>query len=51
LLAVCDTRTLEHSFVRRRLHIDAINSEPLPNMWKGLLPVEFLPVSGNPEAW
>jgi len=50
-LAVCDGRTLEHSFVRRRLHVSAINADPLPDAWNGLPPVEFLPLNGIPDAW
>ena len=50
-LAVCDGKTLEHSFIRRNLHVAGINQDPLPNAWKDLPPVEFVPVNGNPDAW
>jgi hypothetical protein len=49
--AVCDGRTLEHSFVRRSLHVAGVNSDPLPGAWNGLPPVEFLPSNGIPDAW
>lgn len=48
---MCDSNSLDHSFVRRRLHVPAINPDPLPAAWNGLPPVEFLPPSGNPDAW
>jgi hypothetical protein len=50
-LAVCDGKTLEHSFVRQRLHVADIKPEPLPNAWQGLPPVEFLPEGGAPYSW
>ncbi len=50
-LAICDSNSLEHTFVRRRLHVAEINSDPLPVIWNGLPSVEFLPPAGNPDAW
>lgn len=50
-LAVCDGRTLEHSYMRRPFHVAEINSDPLPNAWTGLPTVEFLSTIGSPEAW
>jgi hypothetical protein len=50
--AVCDDRTLEHSFARRRVHIAGISSDPLPGIWQDLPAVEFLPPNTDaPEAW
>src|SRR5580704_14230027 len=50
-LAVCDSRTLEHSFIRHQVHVAEISSDPLPGAWNGMPKVEFLPVTGNPDAW
>ncbi len=50
-LAVCDGRTLEHSFTRQNLHVAAIKSDPLPLAWDGLPPVEFVPDTGIPYSW
>ena len=51
-LAVCDGRTLEHSFVSRRFHVAGLNPDPLPQAWNALPPVEFLPVfNSTPDAW
>ncbi len=50
-LAVCDGKTLEHSFSRQRLHVASLRPEPLPNAWKGLPSVEFVPDGGIPYSW
>lgn len=54
-LAICDSRTLEHSFARRQLHIAAITpinqQDPLAGAWKDLPSVEFIPVNGIPDSW
>ncbi len=50
-LAICDAHTQEHSFLRRNLHIPTLRADPLPALWAGLPSVEFLPETGNPEAW
>ncbi len=50
-LAVCDAKTLEHSFLRQQLHVAPIKSDPLPEAWKVLPAVEFLPDAGIPENW
>jgi len=50
-LAICDSHTLEHSFVRRQLHIAPMNPDVLAGAWKALPSVEFLPVNGIPDSW
>ena len=51
-VALCDPSTLEHSFTRRRVHIGALKTDPLPAAWSGLPQVEF--ISGSmepPDVW
>ena len=50
-LAVCDGATLQHSFIRQRLHVAPIKPDPLPDSWSGLPAVEFLPDIGAPDSW
>lgn len=50
-VAVCDARTLEHSFLRERLHVGEIRQDVLPEAWKGMPAVEFLPEAPTPDAW
>lgn len=49
--AVCDARTLEHSFTSQKMHVPGLRQEPLPGAWKGLPPIEFLPDEGAPDGW
>ena len=51
LIALCDTHTMEHSFIRRALHIAPLKPDPLPHAWLGLEPVEFLPSAEPPDSW
>jgi hypothetical protein len=50
-LAVCDPRTLEHSFTRRHYHVAPIKSDPLPAAWKDLPAVEFIQQDFIPYSW
>jgi hypothetical protein len=50
-LAICDSRTLEHSFLRRQLHIASMNQDALSDAWEKLPAVEFIPVNGIPDSW
>ncbi|MDP9171752.1 MAG: hypothetical protein M3N54_14135 [Acidobacteriota bacterium] len=51
-LAICDTATLEHSFVSRKLHVGPLKDDPLPEAWSQLPPVEFVRAdSGPPDIW
>lgn len=49
--AVCDAKTLEHSFTRQSFHVAPIKSDPLPLAWRDLPPVEFIPEDGIPYSW
>ncbi len=51
LVALIDSKTMEHSFTRRTLHVAPLNNDPLPDAWAGLPPVEVLPVVDTPDAW
>lgn len=50
-LAVCDSRTLEHSFVERTFHASGLRDDPLPGAWRDLPAVEFVHLFGSPELW
>ncbi|HVV43956.1 MAG TPA: hypothetical protein VHC72_02095 [Bryobacteraceae bacterium] len=50
-LAACDPKTLDHSFTRRRYHVGAIRSDPLPDAWKDLPAVEFIQQDFIPYSW
>ena len=51
LIALFDSRTMEHNFTRRTLHVEPIKGDPLPDAWLGLPPVEVLPAIDDPDAW
>jgi len=51
-IAVCDSKTLEHSASVRKLHIEALKGDPLPDSWQGLPPVEMIPPPFDPpDVW
>jgi hypothetical protein len=51
-LAVCDPGTLEHSTAIRKVHVAPLKTEPLPDLWKGLPPVEIVPSTPDPpDVW
>jgi hypothetical protein len=50
-LAVCDSETLEHSFVERTFRASALRGDPLPEAWRDLPAVEFVRNFGGPEFW
>ena len=51
-IAVCDSKTLEHSITTRRVHVDPVKDEPLPRAFQGLPAVEFVPpTENNPDVW
>ncbi|HEY4086629.1 MAG TPA: hypothetical protein VGM43_11860 [Bryobacteraceae bacterium] len=50
-IALVDSGTGEHNFVRRQLHIAPLKSDPLPNSWAGLPAVEMIHISEGPDSW
>lgn len=50
-LAVCDPKTLAHSFTRRRYRVAPIKSDPLTVAWKDLPTVEFTQPDFIPYSW
>ncbi|HXE62515.1 MAG TPA: hypothetical protein VN519_03195 [Bryobacteraceae bacterium] len=50
-LAVCDPKTLAHSFTSRRYRVAPIKSDPLPAAWKDLPAVEFVQQDSIPYSW
>ena len=51
-IAVCDTKTLEHSFSTRKLRVEGVKDDPLPRAFDGLPAVEFVPpTDGTPDVW
>ncbi len=42
-LGVCDPKTLEHSVAVRKVHVAGLKTEPLPDAWAGLPPVDIVP--------
>jgi hypothetical protein len=50
-LAIYDTATKEHAVRRDKLHVAPLKTEPLPNAWRDLPPVEFIEPSEPPDRW
>ncbi|HVW09262.1 MAG TPA: hypothetical protein VHC90_11810, partial [Bryobacteraceae bacterium] len=50
-LAVCDPKTLRHSFTRRTYHVAPVKSDPLPDAWRDLPAVEFTQQDSIPYSW
>lgn len=50
--AVCDPKTLEHSAATRKIHVGPLKSDPLPDAWKTLPPIELVPAHADPpDIW
>ena len=50
-MAIYDSATGEHSARQDRVRVAPLHSDPLPNAWHGLPPVEYIPASQQPESW
>ena len=51
-IAVCDTATLEHGLIFREVHAAPLETDPLPQAWAGLPPVDFIPpITEPPDVW
>jgi hypothetical protein len=49
--AILDTATGEHAVRRDKLHVAALRIDPLPQAWRDLPQVEFIPAKERPENW
>jgi len=50
-LALYDTATREHSIITRRLHVAPLKNDPLPDAWRDLPDVQFVPEERGPDGW
>jgi hypothetical protein len=50
-LALYSTATREHTVKERKLHVPALNNDPLPDVWRDLPPVEIVPIADPPDSW
>jgi len=51
-LAAFDPDTDEYSFVRKKVHVAALRTDPLTGSWEGLPRVEWIPAdTEGPDAW
>jgi hypothetical protein len=49
--AILDTATGEHVVRKDKLHVAPLHIEPLPQSWRGLPAVEFVPIKDKPQIW
>jgi hypothetical protein len=50
-IALVDSETMQHNFLRRSLHIAPLKSDPLPHSWDGLPAVELIQMAEGPDSW
>jgi len=50
-IALADSETGEHNFIRRQLHIAPLKADPLPNSWESLPAVEIIHMSDGSDSW
>ncbi len=50
-IAVYDTTTREHATRQATLRVPQLRADPLPDAWRGLPAVEFIPPEQPPESW
>lgn len=51
-IAVSYTGSLEHGLILRQVHAEPLKADPLPEAWKGLPAVEFIPSTPDPpDVW
>ncbi len=50
-IALLDTQTQEHNFIRKTLHVTSNKTDPLPDAWNTLPSVEILPAVEDPDTW
>jgi hypothetical protein len=50
-LALYDTATQEYSIKEEKLHVAALDKDPLPGLWRDLPLVEIVPFAEPPDSW
>jgi hypothetical protein len=50
-LAAYATTTGEYALAGRTLRVDPLPRDPLPDAWRDLPPIEFVPAGDPPDAW
>ena len=50
-LVMFDARTGEHSALQRKVRVNPLKSDPLPQSWDNLPAVEFTPLGDAPDSW
>lgn len=50
-IAVYADATGDHSVLTRRLHVTALKNDPLPDAWRDLPAIEFIPSLNAPDTW
>jgi hypothetical protein len=50
-IALANSETGEHNFLRRPLHVAPLKGDPLPDSWAGLPPVEIIQMADAPDSW
>jgi hypothetical protein len=50
-LAICDTHTLDHSYVERALHVAPLRTDPFPAAWRDLPAAEYVREFQPPDSW
>ena len=48
MVALYDTSTAKHNFLRQKLHVEPLSKDPLPESWSGLPTIEFLELAAKP---
>lgn len=50
-VALYDTATREHSLKQAKLEVAPLKNDPLPDAWRDLPAVEYLPPADPPDSW
>jgi hypothetical protein len=50
-VAIYDTATKEHAIKKDKLHVALLKTDPLPDAWRSVPPVEFEETSEPPDHW
>ena len=51
-LGVCDPQTFEHSVAIRKVRVNPLKDDPMPNLWAGLPAVDLVPSNSEPpDIW